>query len=184
MSKTSQLPVTLVAASCLLGFIGGCTEAKVTPVEAVTPVENQKAPDPLVLTLSADGEFTLEITNTTGQYFIFNRAVGLGIGLYHESANGEIVHLTDFYRNAEVGPPSPFDTVNLFAEARYILKARVNYLPSTGVDRRDMLKKKGTIYAVVHSLHTFQDKYQKDAEKVNLLKEELRSNTIKAPLNP
>lgn len=186
MSKTPLLPAALAALFCLLGFIGGCSQQGSAPIVEKTEPVSKPSSDPVTLALSKDGVFTVVITNTTGMGFVFSPVWDQGINVYHESPNGEKVNLTNYHMHAEVGPLSPFRTVSLQPEASCILKVKSYASPGFKLDLGEHLKKSGVVYAVVSGLtvDSFDERYEKEAKRVRLLDEELRSNTIKVPLDP
>lgn len=186
MSKTLLLPAALAVSFCLLGCIGGCTQPSSAPVQEKTQPVSQPSSDPVTLSLSKDGVFTVVITNTTGMSFVYSPVWDQGINIYHESPNGEKVNLTNYHMHAEVGPLSPFQTVNLHPEASCALKVKSYASPGFKLDLGKHLKKSGVVYAVVSGLtvDSFDERYEKEAKRARLLDEELQSNIIKVPLEP
>lgn len=186
MNRTSLLPAVLAASICFLVNIGGCTKPDSAPVQEKTQPVSQPSSDPVTLSLSKDGVFTVVVTNTTGMKFVFSPVWDQGINIYHESPNGEKVNLTNYHMHAEVGPLLPFQTVSLPPEASCTLKVKSYASPGFKLDLGEHLKKSGVVYAVVSGLtvDSFDERYEKEAKKARLLDEELRSDTISVPLDP
>lgn len=150
------------------------------------PQEGPDYANPVTLAVSKNSEFTLKITNETGLDFIFCPIWNRGLFIYHESQNGVKTQLTGSLSAFEEGLLSPFQTVNLSASSTFTLQAKPFVVPRLKIDRGEMLKKEGTIYAVVSSLSidSFDERYRKEAKRWNLLETDMRSNSMKVPLDP